>query len=124
MAACWEANLQRPLLPHSGRALGCRVSVERAVMRHTLRRHGGNAGRGSRREGDQDRQAVPSGSGGIRNDLAYPAAQTCYTVADRGTITRTASGTVFAADGAVLVHRLCRSARPGGLRRWPFGPKH
>ena len=49
-------------------------------------------------DGGKDWQAVPSGSGSIRNDLACPAAQACYTVGDHGTITRTANGTAFVAD--------------------------
>lgn len=41
---------------------------------------------------------MPSGSSSIREDLACPAARTCYTVGDHGTITRTANGTAFAAS--------------------------
>jgi len=48
--------------------------------------------------GGTDWQAVPSGSGSIRNDLACPAAQACYTVGDHGTITRSANGTAVVAD--------------------------
>jgi len=48
--------------------------------------------------GGTDWQAVPSGSGSIRNDLACPAAQACYTVGDHGTIARSANGTAVVAD--------------------------
>jgi photosystem II stability/assembly factor-like uncharacterized protein len=43
-------------------------------------------------------QGGPSGSGVLREDLACPAAQACYTAGDGGTITRTANGTAFAAE--------------------------
>ena len=43
--------------------------------------------------------AGPSGASSIRNAIACPAAKTCYTVGDQGTITRTANGTAFVADG-------------------------
>jgi photosystem II stability/assembly factor-like uncharacterized protein len=42
----------------------------------------------------------PGGSGVIRNDIACPAARTCYTVGDHGTITRTTNGTTFAAEAS------------------------
>jgi len=51
-------------------------------------------------------QAVPSGSGSIRNDLACPAARTCYTVGDHGTITSTANGTAFVADSSPTARNL------------------
>jgi len=41
----------------------------------------------------------PSGSRSARNDVACPAALTCYTVGDQGTIIRTANGTAFVPDG-------------------------
>jgi hypothetical protein len=43
---------KRPVLPHTGRTLDHRISVERVVMRHVVRRpSSGNAERGSRRGG-------------------------------------------------------------------------
>jgi hypothetical protein len=41
----------------------------------------------------------PSGASSIRNAIACPAARTCYTAGDRGTITRTVNGTAWMADG-------------------------
>jgi len=41
----------------------------------------------------------PSGASSIRNAIACPAARTCYTAGDRGTITRTVNGTAWVADG-------------------------
>ena len=41
----------------------------------------------------------PSGASSIRNAIACPAARTCYTAGNQGTITRTANGTAFVADG-------------------------
>jgi hypothetical protein len=41
----------------------------------------------------------PSGASSIRNAIACPAARTCYTAGDRGTITRTTNGTAWGADG-------------------------
>jgi Photosynthesis system II assembly factor YCF48 len=41
----------------------------------------------------------PSGASSTRNAIACPAAQTCYTAGDRGTITRTVNGTAWMADG-------------------------
>jgi hypothetical protein len=41
----------------------------------------------------------PSGASSIRNAIACPAALICYTAGNQGTITRTANGTAFAADG-------------------------
>jgi hypothetical protein len=48
----------------------------------------------------------PSGASSVRNALACPAARICYTVGDRGTITRTVNGTAFAADGRPTSHDL------------------
>jgi hypothetical protein len=41
----------------------------------------------------------PSGASSVRNAIACPAARTCYTAGDRGTITRTVNGTAWVADG-------------------------
>jgi hypothetical protein len=41
----------------------------------------------------------PSGASSVRNAIACPAARTCYTAGNQGTITRTANGTAFVADG-------------------------
>jgi len=41
----------------------------------------------------------PSGASSIRTAIACPAARTCYTAGDRGTITRTVNGTTWVADG-------------------------
>jgi len=48
----------------------------------------------------------PSGASSIRNAIACPAAQTCYTAGDQGTITRTVNGTAFVADGRPTTHDL------------------
>jgi len=40
-----------------------------------------------------------SGASSIRTAIACPAARICYTAGDQGTITRTANGTAFVADG-------------------------
>ena len=48
----------------------------------------------------------PSGASSVRNAIACPAARICYTVGDRGTITRTVNGTAFAADGRPTSHDL------------------
>jgi hypothetical protein len=40
-----------------------------------------------------------SGASSIRNAIACPAARTCYTAGDQGTITRTVNGTAWVADG-------------------------
>ena len=41
----------------------------------------------------------PSGASSVRNAIACPAARTCYTAGDGGTITRTVNGTAWVADG-------------------------
>jgi len=41
----------------------------------------------------------PSGASSIRTAIACPAARTCYTAGDGGTITRTVNGTAWVADG-------------------------
>ena len=47
-----------------------------------------------------------SGASSTRNAIACPAAQTCYTVGDQGTITRTVNGTAFVAEGRPTTHDL------------------
>ena len=41
----------------------------------------------------------PSGASSVRSAIACPAARTCYTAGNQGTITRTENGTAFVADG-------------------------
>ena len=48
----------------------------------------------------------PSGASSIRNAIACPAAQICYTGGNQGTITRTVNGTAFVADGRPTSHDL------------------
>jgi photosystem II stability/assembly factor-like uncharacterized protein len=57
-------------------------------------------------DGGKDWTSVPSGSSSIREDLACPAAQTCYTVGDHGTITRSTNGTAFVAERSPTVANL------------------
>jgi hypothetical protein len=58
-------------------------------------------------------QGGPSGSSAIRNDIACPAARTCYTAGNHGTITRTVNGSSFAAERSPVTKDLYGITCPG-----------